>query len=139
LSPPPTPRPIAARRAAFLLLKPPEQLDTDQAACVAHLQSASPEVATATALARAFAETVRHRQREHLDEWIQTAQTSGIRELRYFARGLQRDYAAVAAGLSLPWSAGPTEGHINRLKTLKRQMYGKAGFNLLRQRVLNGV
>ena len=67
----------------------------------------------------------------------EAARASRIRELKSFANGLRRDYAAVAAGLSLPWSAGPTEGHINRLKTLKRQMYGKAGFDLLRQRVLN--
>jgi transposase len=139
LAPPPPARPISARRAAFLLLKPPEQLDQDQSDMVARLERASPQVATASRLTHEFAQMVRERQRDHLDDWLQVAHTCGIRELRYFARGLQRDYEAVAAGLSLPWSAGPTEGHINRLKTLKRQMYGKAGFNLLRQRVLNRV
>lgn len=139
LAPPPPARPISARRAAFLLLKPPEQLDQDQSDMVARLERASPQVATASRLVHEFAQMVRERQRDHLDDWLQVAHTCGIRELRYFARGLQRDYEAVAAGLSLPWSAGPTEGHINRLKTLKRQMYGKAGFNLLRQRVLNRV
>jgi transposase len=129
----------SARRAAFLLLKPPEQLDHDEIGTVARLEQSSPQVATASRLVHEFAQMVRGRQRDHLDEWLQAAYASGIRELRYFARGLQRDYEAVAAGLSLPWSSGPTEEHINRLKTLKRQMYGKAGFKLLRQRVLNRV
>jgi len=127
------------RRAAFLLLKPPEQLDPDQSDTVTRLERASPQVATASRLVHEFAQMVRERQRDRLDDWLQAAHASGIRELRYFARGLQRDYEAVAAGLSLPWSSGPVEGHINRLKTLKRQMYGRAGFKLLRQRVLNRV
>jgi transposase len=56
--------------------------------------------------------------------------------LRAFAQGLVKDYEAVKAGLTLPWSNGPTEGHIHKLKLLKRQMYGRASFLLLRQRVL---
>jgi transposase len=139
LAPPPPPRPISARRAAFLLMKSPEQLDKEQIDTVARLEQASPQVATASRLVHEFAQMVRERRRDHLDDWLQAAHASGIRELRYFARGVQRDYEAVAAGLSLPWSSGPVEGHINRLKTLKRQMYGKAGFDLLRQRVLNRV
>jgi transposase len=139
LAPPSPPRPISSRRAAFLLLKPPEQLDPDQSDTVARLEQASPQVAAASRLVHEFAQMVRDRQRTHLDDWLQAVHASGIRELRYFARGVQRDYDAVAAGLSLPWSSGPVEGHINRLKTLKRQMYGKAGFELLRQRVLKRV
>jgi transposase len=139
LAPPPPPRPISSRRAAFLLMKAPERLDHDQVDTVARLEQASPQVATASRLVHEFAQMVRERKRDRLDDWLRAAHASGIRELRYFARGLQRDYEAVAAGLSLPWSSGPTEGHINRLKTLKRQMYGKAGFDLLRQRVLNRV
>lgn len=56
--------------------------------------------------------------------------------LHAFADGLRRDYQAVTAGLTLPWSSGPVEGHVNRIKMLKRQMYGRAGFALLRKRVL---
>jgi transposase len=59
-----------------------------------------------------------------------------VPELRQFAAGIQRDKAAVQAGLSLPYSTGPVEGHINRLKLIKRSMYGRAEFDLLRQRVL---
>jgi transposase len=61
---------------------------------------------------------------------------SGISELVGFARGLRRDYAAVQAAVRFHWSQGPIEGHIHRLKLLKRQMYGRAKFDLLRQRLL---
>ncbi|WP_149181339.1 transposase [Streptomyces sp. TRM49041] len=56
--------------------------------------------------------------------------------LHTFTSGLERDLAAVTAGLTLPWSSGVVEGHVNRIKMIKRQMYGRAGFNLLRKRVL---
>ena len=71
-----------------------------------------------------------------MDDWIKRAKESGIAELRSFAKGLLKDYDAVLAGLTLPWSQGQTEGQIQRLKFLKRQMYGRASFPVLRQRVL---
>ncbi len=71
-----------------------------------------------------------------LDGWLQDASRSGVPEVQQFAAGIQRDKAAVQAGLSLPYSMGPVEGHINRLKYIKRSMYGRAQFDLLRQRVL---
>jgi transposase len=134
--PPAAPRPLSSRQATFLVLKPPEKLDPEQAARLARLCEASAEVATASRLARAFAALLRGRMRDGLEDWLQTARASGLRELKNFADGLQRDYDAVAAGLSLPWSNGPTEGHITRLKLVKRQMFGRANFDLLRQRVL---
>ncbi|WP_370518079.1 hypothetical protein [Micromonospora sp. MP36] len=54
--------------------------------------------------------------------------------LHSFVAGLQRDLDAVTAGLTLPWNSGPVEGHVNRIKMIKRQMYGRAGFDLLRKR-----
>jgi transposase len=131
------PRPFSSRRVAFLVLKSPEKLDGPQAATLARFCDASAEVATASGLAREFADMVRGRKRDRLDNWLNAANASGIRELKYFANGLRHDYDAVAAGLSLPWSNGPTEGHINRLKLIKRQMFGRANFDLLRQRVLH--
>ena len=74
--------------------------------------------------------------RSGLDNWLSQAMTCGVRELRTFAQGIQRDYEAVAAGIAERWSNGQVEGQVNRLKTLKRQMYGRAGFALLRARVL---
>jgi len=71
-----------------------------------------------------------------LNEWIQAAKTSGLTDLRNFAMGLRRDYEAVSNALKLPWSNGPTEDQVHRLKMIKRQMYGRAKFDLLRKRVL---
>jgi transposase len=73
---------------------------------------------------------------ERLDCWLEQAQRSGIPEMKSFALGIHRDYEAVKAAILLPWSQGQTEGQVNKLKTLKRAMYGRAGFSLLRQRLL---
>jgi transposase len=69
-------------------------------------------------------------------DWIHTAIQSGIGPLIRFGYGLRKDLRAVNAAIETRWSSGQVEGHINRLKTIKRQMYGRAGFNLLRSRVL---
>ncbi|MCS3830027.1 transposase [Salinibacter ruber] len=71
-----------------------------------------------------------------LDSWLSSCSRSGIERFDTFAAGLRQDYAAVRAALSEPWSNGQAEGQINRLKMIKRQMYGRASFNLLRKRVL---
>jgi transposase len=71
-----------------------------------------------------------------LPQWIKHVHHSDLAGLRTFANSIQRDLAAVTAGLSLPYSSGPVEGHVNRIKTIKRQMYGRANFDLLRRRVL---
>jgi len=76
------------------------------------------------------------RQPEHLDPWLERADASGGRELAAFAEGIRRDYAAVHAACELIWSQGQTEGQVNRLKALKRQMYGRAKLDLLRIRLL---
>lgn len=93
--------------------------------------------AQAQALAMDFLELVRERRADQLPMWLRAAEVSGLDELQSFARGLQRDRMAVEAGLTLEWSNGQTEGQVNRLKTLKRQMYGRASFPLLRQRLLH--
>jgi transposase len=74
---------------------------------------------------------VRQRQPACLDPWLQRATTSALEALQRFARGLREDYEAVKAGVTLPWSTSPVEGHINRLKMLKRQMFGRARLDLL--------
>src|SRR5262245_56062859 len=78
----------------------------------------------------------RQRQPERLDPWLQRATTSAVDAIRRFATGLYEDYEAVKAGVTLPWNSGPVEGHINRLKMLKRQMFGRAHLDLLRLRFL---
>jgi transposase len=82
---------------------------------------------------------VRERKQEQLRPWMQEATKSGIPELGSFVAGIERDYDAVKAALYLPWNQGQTEGFVNKLKTAKRMMYGRAGFTLLRQRVLHAL
>jgi transposase len=98
------------------------------------LQAQSAEVAEAIDLAQAFATLVRQRQPEALDPWLQRVTTSTLEALQRFAQGLYDDYHAVKAGVTLPWSTCPVEGHINRLKMLKRQMFGRARLDLLSRR-----
>jgi transposase len=93
-------------------------------------------VAAAIALAQDFARLVRKRQPDQLDPWLARAAESPLGPLRRFAKGLRDDYDAVKAGVTLPWSSGPVEGHMHRLKMLKRQMFGRAKLDLLQQRFL---
>ena len=92
-----------------------------------------PELMIARTLAQDFVQMVITRNHAAYDAWLTAASESALRR---FARGLRLDNAAVRAALSTPWSNGPTEGHINRLKLLKRTMYGRASLDLLRHRVL---
>jgi transposase len=94
------------------------------------------ELAKTYQLAQEFAQLLRERKEEELSGWLKKVYESAIAELVSFAKGLERDEAAVRAGLSLPWSQGPVEGAVNRLKLIKRSMYGRAKFDLLRIRVL---
>jgi transposase len=82
---------------------------------------------------------IRERRGTHLKAWMAETMHSGVEAPARFARGLQDDSAAVTAGLTLGWSNGVTEGQIHRLKLVKRQGYGRAGFALLRQRVLHAA
>jgi transposase len=79
---------------------------------------------------------VRERQHDRLALWINAVKKSGIPDLVNFANGIGRDQAAVEAALRLEWSNGQVEGQINRLKMIKRLMYGRSSFELLRSRVL---
>ena len=87
-------------------------------------------------LAEEFAVMVRERGAERLDDWLEQAESSGVAALKSFAGGIRRDYGAVKAGLSVAYSNGVVEGHVNRLKCVKRQMFGRANFDLLRKRVV---
>ncbi len=127
---------LTPRRATWFLLSRPDQLTQAQqvlAQQIAHLNS---EIEQATSLAQSFILMVRQRLVDVLDPWLDTTLNSTVRELQTFARGIQRDYQAVKAALVLPWSNGPVEGHVNRLKFFKRQMFGRAKFDLLRIRLL---
>ena len=83
-----------------------------------------------------FAKILTGRHGHRLDDWITAAAASDLPALHSFTHGLRRDHDAVRNGLTLPWNSGKVEGNVNRLKMLKRQMYGRAGYPLLRKRVL---
>lgn len=127
---------VSPRQAARLFLARPDALTVAQQATLTRLREASTRLAAAYDLAQSFAVMVRERQGERLDAWVHDASASEIAELRGFASGLLADKAAVQAGLTLPWSQGQTEGFVNKVKMLKRQMFGRAKLDLLRQRVL---
>ena len=135
-APPPEPRSLSARRAAWLLVHRPEHLKEDEQGLLKQLTESCSDAAKAYALAQSFTQMVRERDEAALDGWFEAVEDSGLQELRSFAAGLRRDEAAVRAGLSLPWSQGQVEGQVNRLKLIKRSGYGRANFDLLRQRVL---
>jgi transposase len=127
---------LTPRGTAWLVLRRPETRAPDEEQQLALLTAQQPELAEAVTLARDFAELVRSRQPERLDGWLARATTSVVSALQRFAQGLRDDYAAVKAGVTVPWSNGPIEGHINRLKMLKRQMFGRVHLDLLGHRFL---
>jgi transposase len=129
-------RPLTPRRATWLVLHPAAGSTDHDHHQLAQLTAQSPELAEAVALAQEFAGLVRQRQPAQLDSWLARAAVSALPPFRRFARGLRADLAAVQAAVTLPWSQGPIEGHINRLKMLKRQMFGRARLDLLARRFL---
>jgi transposase len=129
------PTPSPRRLAALTPVRPDDRPAEDQRALEA-LRAGDEAIREAIELTEGFAAVVRGRSPDALTGWPGRAEGSRVPELRTFARGLRPDDAAVRAGIALPWSNGPVEGHVNRLKAIKRSMYGRAGFDLLRARVL---
>jgi transposase len=128
-----------ARHVAGLFLRRPGKLTSNQQTYLTELQQRDEAVAAAYQLTQSFTEMVRERTGEHVLEWIEQAKESDFGRLRRFAMGLEKDLAAVQAGLTEVWSNGQTEGQIHRLKLLKRQMYGRAGFEVLRPRMIRAA
>jgi transposase len=126
----------SGRRAAWLVVAEAGEIDDTERKFVDALLAGVPELVAVIALAREFRVMVREKQADRLDHWLTAAQETA---LAGFVGGLKRDLAAVRAGLSLPWSTGPVEGQISRLKTIKRTMCGRASFDLLRHRVLEAA
>lgn len=133
----PTLRPPSPYHAVWWLLKPAAELEAEEARYVKELCRLSPEIKVGQELAREFQRIVRERCVEVFDQWRESVKASAIGEFERFANGLMKDEAAVRAGLSTAWSSGQVEGQVNRLKMIKRQMYGRANFDLLRARVLH--
>ncbi|WP_258308847.1 ISL3 family transposase [Streptomyces sp. NWU339] len=124
------------RKITSWIMRPRETLTESQDERLLQVRLACPDITRACDLARAFADFVRHRRGYLLLEWSRQAEQEAPKPMRGFAGFLRQDLDAVTAGLTLPWSSGVVEGHVNRVKTLKRAMYGRASFALLRARVL---
>lgn len=122
--------------AATLCIKPRGLLTEPQVANVDAFKAASEEFATMRRLAMRFRGILRGADFQKLDVWLYDAVRSGLYGIRRFVRTLRQDLAAVRNAISEAWSNGQTEGQINRLKTLKRSMYGRAGVDLLRARMM---
>ncbi len=132
-------RRLSSRQASWLLLSAPEKRTEVQRQLLEHICQESPELHTAYLLTQEFVTLLKERQPEMLDGWLTRAKESGVSELGSFVKGIQRDYAAVRAACSLPWSNGVVEGHVNRLKFIKRSMFGRAKLDLLRVKVLHQI
>jgi transposase len=131
--------PVLARQAAFLFLRRPEKLSTEEQETLLMLRQFHPEVALAYDLVQQFAQMLRERLGERLDSWLAQVKASRIPELQSFAAGVEKDKEAVRAGLTWWINNGMVEGHVTKLKLIKRQGYGQAGFALLRKRVLHAI
>jgi transposase len=124
-----------AKTAVWLFIR--NDLDEKEQAELQALREISETVETIYQLVQEFLRMVRRRSGKQLENWLAKVHVCPIPELRRFANGIERDKAAVQAGLTLPYNNGQTEGQVTRIKLIKRMMYGRAGFALLRERVLH--
>jgi transposase len=136
-TPSPRPRPPSPRQVAGIFLRRPTDRTAEEQQVLAQVIERCPDARVAYDLSERFLSLMRQRQATSLDAWLTDATQSGLPEFQRLASGLLTDQAAVVAAASLPYSNGQTEGQVNKLKVLKRQMYGRAKFDLLRLRLLN--
>lgn len=126
----------SSKKAARLIGKNPESWTSDEKRYFSKFFNICPSAVKAQKIALDFKMIIKQKSPELLDSWIEQTMQSDIEYLKRFAKGIKSDYEAVKAALTLVWSNGQVEGQINRLKTLKRQMYGRASFQLLRKKIM---
>jgi hypothetical protein len=124
------------RRLVGWIMRRPAELPEHECSHLDELPASCAPLAVLAEHVRAFADLLTTRRGVDLKDWMSAVETSDLPALHAFVRGLRKDLDAVVAGLSLPYSNGPIEGTNTKFKLLKRQMYGRAGFALLRQRIL---
>jgi transposase len=127
---------LCATKATWLFFRKAEDLKAEERESLRQWRQASPHLETAYQLVEAFLHMLRERTGEQLDAWLAAVQASHLEAFESFVTGVRQDKDAVLAGLTLPWRTGPVEGQVNRLKLMKRSMYGRAKFDLLKRRVL---
>ena len=125
-----------AGQIVWLLLRYDEQLRGRDRLFFDKLQEKCPHLEALRQLAQGFRRLMHGGTEADLDTWLKAARDSEFQDVRTFAVGLTRERAALLAAVTMPWSNGPTEGIVNRIKLVKRQMYGRGSFELLRKRVL---
>ncbi|MFL6115227.1 MAG: transposase, partial [Catenulispora sp.] len=125
------------RKVTGWIMTAPDRLEETDAVALKAIRVRCAELNSLVGYVRRFASMVADLDGHLLDTWIITTQISGLPPLASFARGLLADYDAVHNGLSLPFSSGACEGNVNRIKMIKRQMYGRANLDLLRARVIH--
>jgi transposase len=130
---------FSSTAAVSLFMQRPETLEQSKRDDLAAFRRASPALETTYQLVQDFLAMMRQREGERLDTWLAQVHESQLPELESFANGVERDKEAVQAGLTLAINNGQVEGQVTRIKLIKRMMYGKAGFALLRQRVLHRI
>jgi transposase len=130
------PKELTVRKATWLITAHPDKIDESNALKLKQLLSRCPELEAVTDCVRAFAQMMSEHRGSDLDSWLIRAEHTGLKPLKSLARGLRQDFDAVAAGLTLEWSSGKVEGNVNRVKRIKRDGYGRAGFDLLRRQIL---
>jgi transposase len=126
----------SARRISWFLLREPASLSPVEQETLTAIHAAAPDLEVTQRLVQQSQRLIRERDAAAFHGWREEALGSGLPELRSFITGLDRDREAMETALTFPWSNGPMEGQVNRLKVIKRQMYGRASFDLLRTRVL---
>jgi transposase len=130
---------FSAKKAVWLMVRPFDDLSKSEQEELLALCQTSALAEKLYLLVQEFFRLVHDRQGTQLDSWLSKVQASAIPELQKFANGLERDKAAVLAGLTLIQSNEQVEGQVTRIKLIKRMMFGRAGFALLRQRVLHAL
>ena len=133
---PKAPERISPKHAAILVTRAADKMTAEQQALFDRITIQCPEIVDLRRMALSFRSALEAEKSAQLRQWIHATKRCEFGALVRFAYGLQKDISAVAAAVDTPWSTGQVEGQINRLKTIKRQMYGRAGFELLRARVL---
>ncbi len=129
---------MAPRHLAWLFLRDSEHLEKQEKQALSLIRK-TPSAEVAYGLAQQLVAMVKERNAQALETWLWDCQMSGISDFVTFAQGLKKEGSAFHAALSLPYSNGPVEGKINKLKFIKRSMYGRSGFPLLRQKVLKAA
>jgi transposase len=135
---PPAPRPVppTVRQVVGWIMRNPANLDAEDQRRLEAILAECQHLAAVRRHVRDFARMLTHRRGQRLEAWMAAIDADDLPALHAFVTGLRRDQDAVTAGLTLPYSSGPVEGHVNRIKMIKRQMYGRANPDLLRKRIL---